>query len=354
MVLCFVSPWSTSAKEKELKGTRALGLSDKIFKMGFDSKNDKAFAVLNLNNSYTIKKDDFIDYDAESTYIIEDAKNTDKSVYLLINVDYKSFFEKEKTENKYESKEEKSKQNINYFYKKSSDDLLGVNHIMIAVDDKKNNFLIYAFDEDFPMAKEIMDSITPANGSHFENPHVLKTLQKNVIHQEIFTSIMYFIIIWLLCLIGKIGIFGKMNVPKWKAVIPFYSDYILFEKTWKAKYLFIIIGIYFITKPLSLYNSISFQFNAYVFLFLLTIPAIIYFLYLWIHYDWIIRSFGRKPNLLLTILLLFFTPIGFAYFAFSKDKYIGNGYDLYWEGIDPPDRKTFYNLFHKYREKGEK
>lgn len=41
--------------------------------------------------------------------------------------------------------------------------------------------------------------------------------------------------LYVLTTVGKFFVFKKMNIEAWKAIIPFYSTYLLFKQLWNSK-----------------------------------------------------------------------------------------------------------------------
>lgn len=48
-------------------------------------------------------------------------------------------------------------------------------------------------------------------------------------------------VVWILNCIATMFVFKKMGVPMWKAWIPLYNQYLLFQYTWDTKWFFILL-----------------------------------------------------------------------------------------------------------------
>ena len=136
----------------------------------------------------------------------------------------------------------------------------------------------------------------------------------------------------IIVLIALWKIFVKMGEPGWKAIIPFYSEYILFQKTWKTVYFFAqlvstfgaIVALYAsgaLVMPNESENMVTGIGNTP----LLVVGVILFIIALVISvlsYYHLSKSFGHGVGF--TIGLLFLSIIFYLILAFDSSKYLGN------------------------------
>lgn len=135
-------------------------------------------------------------------------------------------------------------------------------------------------------------------------------------------------------------VFQKMGEPGWKGIIPFYNMYVLFDRLWKKKKFWLMIGLYagafvldILLTIVSVFMSVSLvQARGETSVWVMVILAILLFLaviglcvaVIVIEYKLMCRlsqSFGRGKGF--GVGLTFLSPIFFAILAFSKSKYLG-------------------------------
>ena len=123
-------------------------------------------------------------------------------------------------------------------------------------------------------------------------------------------------IVWyVLQVVAKWKMFTKMDEAGWKSIIPIYSDYILYKRTWKASFFWVMIVIALISGCL---QSASSTFAAVVAAILVIAAVVIYIIQL----DKMSKSFGHGAGF--TVGLLFFYPIFMLILGLGSSQYIGN------------------------------
>ncbi len=129
------------------------------------------------------------------------------------------------------------------------------------------------------------------------------------------------ILILVLQIVGMWMIFNKMGEPGWKALIPFYSDYVIFSKVWDTKFYWIYLVLTLIGGYLG--NQAGDQQNTYSMLqtivSVLTFVVHAYALYM------VGRSFRKSTAF--TLGLIFLETIFMIVLGFDSSQYIGNTYD---------------------------
>ena len=141
---------------------------------------------------------------------------------------------------------------------------------------------------------------------------------------SIFSCIIAIIALW--------KIFIKMGEPGWKAIIPFYSGYILYQKIWKAVYYFIelisltasLIALYAsgaLVMPNESENMVTGIGNTPL-LVIGVILFIVAFVISVLSYYHLSKSFGYGVGF--TVGLVFLSPIFYLILAFGSGKYQGN------------------------------
>jgi len=127
------------------------------------------------------------------------------------------------------------------------------------------------------------------------------------------------IVVVIATLVGLWKIFTKAGEEGWKAIIPFYNNYVLFEIVWDVKYFWFFLIGELIAGALLVAD-----------IFIPLIPALIalviyvYLLYITVKLNYnLSRSFGKSGGF--AIGLIFLTPIFYLILGFSKNAvYKGN------------------------------
>ena len=120
---------------------------------------------------------------------------------------------------------------------------------------------------------------------------------------------------YILQVVAKWKMFTKMGEAGWKSIIPIYSDYILYKKTWKPVFFWVIFAIALV---LSFVQSSQ---NAFVsaIAFILVIAAIVIAI---VQLNKMSKAFGHGTGF--TVGLVFFYPIFLLILGFGSSQYIGN------------------------------
>ena len=125
----------------------------------------------------------------------------------------------------------------------------------------------------------------------------------------------FFIIFYLLTIIGCFKIFKKAKEKAWKSLIPFYNIYMLYKIFWQPKHFFLLLIISFvcIVPTYFIYSQELFE--------LLTFILSLYLLYQQIILSIrISRSF--KKNIYWSLGILFFPYLFIIILGFNDSKYI--------------------------------
>ena len=138
----------------------------------------------------------------------------------------------------------------------------------------------------------------------------------------IFGIICFSAIIYIIGVIGMFKVFEKCGLEGWKAIIPFYNDYVFSEKVWVPKYVlyFWIAGIvdWVIVMPIShsggfigiLFSLVGFILSIF---FIVVRGRFCY---------WIAKSFGYDVGF--AIGLFFLSFVFFLILGFGDAQYRGN------------------------------
>lgn len=142
------------------------------------------------------------------------------------------------------------------------------------------------------------------------------------------TLILLFIIYWVIQSVSNWFIFKKAGEKPWKALIPFYKDYVIAKLTWEVKYfvLFIIIiaikefYIFFVNEIVYIWMYGNLIFSVCL-LLALDLIIIIISAFGWIKLG---KAFGKSNAFCVGLILcsFFFLPI----MAFDDSEYKGNKY----------------------------
>ena len=125
-------------------------------------------------------------------------------------------------------------------------------------------------------------------------------------------------IIWyILQVIAKWKIFNKMDEAGWKSIIPFYSDYIVFKRTWKTSFFWILLVMLILVELLQPYS----QDNVLVSIIVLLIAVAAAVIAI-IQLNKLSKSFGHGAGF--TVGLVFLNPIFLLILGFGSSEYIGN------------------------------
>lgn len=127
-------------------------------------------------------------------------------------------------------------------------------------------------------------------------------------------------LVWyVLQVIAYWKIFGKMGVPGWKSIIPFYNLYIQYKMTWKPGFFWLFI----ITMAFSGLSSVKAEGALMVVLSVIgLVCAIAAAVILIIQQYRLAKSFGHGVGFTIGLILL--EPIFMLILGFGKSKYTGN------------------------------
>lgn len=135
---------------------------------------------------------------------------------------------------------------------------------------------------------------------------------------------------WLCIAIGKMFILGKMGEEKWKGLVPFYSEYLIFKHCWNTQMFTLLalvsVGLYGFSKIYCMVSEYT-DFTALNPFMAVTVLAGIVCLLLCITLLTITaiaayklaESFGH--GILFTIGLLIFTPVFTLILGLGKDEF---------------------------------
>ena len=125
-------------------------------------------------------------------------------------------------------------------------------------------------------------------------------------------------LIWyILQVIAKWKIFNKMDEAGWKSIIPFYSDYIVFKRTWKTSFFWILLVMLILVELLQPYS----QDNVLVSIIAILIAVVAVVIAI-IQLNKLSKSFGHGAGFTVGLVLL--NPIFLLILGFGSSEYIGN------------------------------
>lgn len=121
-------------------------------------------------------------------------------------------------------------------------------------------------------------------------------------------------------IIARIKIFQKIGIDAWKAIIPFYGDYVLAEQVWDTKFIilsWIVMGASIFSTYLTGIKFIGIIFRL--------LSMILPFVSLAIHFrfcQWTGRAFNKSNGFIIGMFIL---PIVFdTMLGFNADEYVDN------------------------------
>lgn len=108
------------------------------------------------------------------------------------------------------------------------------------------------------------------------------------------------------------NLFKKAGIGGWKALIPFYTDYLFFKLAWRAKYYWWCLGLQVLSSVMGNYN-----------IFFIDILGTLGLCVFWILLNAkLAEKFSKGKGFLLG--LIFLNPVFMLILAFGKSKYRGN------------------------------
>ena len=123
-------------------------------------------------------------------------------------------------------------------------------------------------------------------------------------------------------IIARIKIFQKIDIDAWKAIIPFYSDYVFAEKVWDTKFI-VLSWIVIVVSILSTYLT-SIKIIGLIFRLLSMILPFVSLAIRFRFCQWTGRAFNKSNGFIIGTFIL---PIVFdTILGFNDDKYIDNIY----------------------------
>ncbi len=134
------------------------------------------------------------------------------------------------------------------------------------------------------------------------------------------------LVLYVIRIIAYWKIFKKMGEPGWKSIIPIYSDYIMYKKTWKPMWFWITLAVSFVLclasqamgtpdAPVATGGMLVF---ATIVTAVFTIVAIVLSV---IALHKISKSFGHGAGF--TVGLIFLSLIFVLVLAFGSSQYVG-------------------------------
>ena len=161
-------------------------------------------------------------------------------------------------------------------------------------------------------------------------------------------AFIFAIAIWLIEVVAKYKLFQKIGVEGWKSIIPFYNDYIMYDKTWtgKAYLLYILVEVLSVVVSRIMTPSLnvvanqlgnggtpdnSSTFVVLLFTVVLIVLAIIQLVILIKAAIYVAKSFGRSGPFAAVYFL--FPFIALLLIGYGSDKYRGNSTKETIEGM---------------------
>lgn len=121
-------------------------------------------------------------------------------------------------------------------------------------------------------------------------------------------------------IIARIKIFQKIGIDAWKAIIPFYSDYVFAEKVWDTKFI-VLSWIVIATSIFSTYLT-GIKFIGIIFRLLSMILPFVGLAIRFRFCQWTGRAFNKSNGFIIGMFIL---PIVFdTMLGFNADEYVDN------------------------------
>lgn len=131
-------------------------------------------------------------------------------------------------------------------------------------------------------------------------------------------SALFSLIAGILTLIAYWRIYTKAGEEGWKAIIPIYGTYVLYQFTWDIKMFWIMFGSFFCGLILAVMGAVS---GISLFVFIGLIAVLVGIVIELFQSHALSRSFGHGVGF--TLGLLFLTPIFLLILAFGSSEYQG-------------------------------
>ena len=131
-------------------------------------------------------------------------------------------------------------------------------------------------------------------------------------------SALFSLIAGILTLIAYWRIYTKAGEEGWKAIIPIYGTYVLYQFTWDIKMFWIMFGSFFCGFILAVMGAVS---GISLFVFIGLIAVLVGIVIELFQSHALSRSFGHGVGF--TLGLLFLTPIFLLILAFGSSEYQG-------------------------------
>ena len=289
----------------------------------------KPFATMEIDDSWILKKADYTFYDGIYAYAIYDSKTQEEIADIEICASEDAIIEMKGDDRDYEYTEKKTKHNLTYLSERGKKEKC--DSVIVTMDKDRHIIVLYAFHPNQELADRIINSIRPIDGDRFEDPDqpILELSQKSHTRNVMSSIGLSLCFVWLFSIIGKYKMFPKMGLHRAKAIIPVYSEYLIFKKVWNRRMFF----VYFILMSgfvigdtmeniLPAGNPLGENMG------ILSLAATIVLLFIaWIFASWIARSFGKGEKFALLVMLC--QPVAYIILGFSKAEYIGNAYQKY-------------------------
>lgn len=135
-------------------------------------------------------------------------------------------------------------------------------------------------------------------------------------------NVLYVLVLGL-AIVGKVVVFKKMDISCWKALVPIYSEYLLFKKLWDAE-MFKATWFFMITSVIAfcIGFGLSLTGPSFIGLVFLVMSVLLDAIMVSIQVNLLHRlslSFGHGIGY--TFGLIFLQPIFIALLAFEKNQY---------------------------------
>ncbi|MCR4693924.1 MAG: DUF5684 domain-containing protein [Pseudobutyrivibrio sp.] len=142
-----------------------------------------------------------------------------------------------------------------------------------------------------------------------------------------FTSVIFVLVFLALMAVGRWKVFTKMGEKGWKGIIPFYSGYLMYKRTWDTIFFWMYLVLNVVGSLLSRVVRMGFmplavgQIVSYLSSMLVVLGLIVNVVML----RNLARAFGKGWGFTIGLVLL--NPIFIFILGMSESQYTGNIYD---------------------------
>lgn len=189
------------------------------------------------------------------------------------------------------------------------------------------------------MSQELMNLEMYLNGLNNQELVIVSGILGMLGGAVISITFIFAVAIWIIEVVAKYKLFQKMGVEGWKSIIPFYNDYIMYDKTWtgKAYLLYILVEVISVVVSRIMTPSLNVLANqlgnggtpdnrstfvVLLFTAVLIVLAIIQLVILIKAAIYVAKSFGRSG--LFAAVYFLFPFIALLLIGYGSDKYKGN------------------------------